>query len=208
MQNGEVPSLIVPILLYHGTQRWEYHTVDDLFEDVEDELKNYLPNFEYIFHDLGELEDHELEMLHNKFLAASFLASKYAFNKERLEQKAIRILLLSQSGTKRLRKSLIIYLFSRSEFDEEILDSLPANLKHDVMNTLDIYVEKGIKIGLEKGEKIGLEKGRKKAEESEKKFQTMIENLIRNTDWVDDQIADVTGISIELIREIRTSMKE
>lgn len=182
--------------------------MDDLFEDVEDELKNYLPNFEYIFHDLGELEDHELEILHNKFLAASFLASKYAFNKERLEQKAIRILLLSQSGTKRLRKSLIIYLFSRSEFDEEILDSLPANLKHDVMNTLDIYVEKGIKIGLEKGEKIGLEKGRKKAEESEKKFQTMIENLIRNTDWVDDQIADVTGISIELIREIRTSMKE
>src|SRR5690625_5687000 len=89
-------------------------------------------------------------MLHNKFLAASFLASKYAFNKERLEQKAIRILLLSQSGTKRLRKSLIIYLFSRSEFDEEILDSLPANLKHDVMNTLDIYVEKGIKIGLDR----------------------------------------------------------
>src|SRR5690625_7663892 len=105
-------------------------------------------------------------MLHNKFLAASFLASKYAFNKERLEQKAIRILLLSHSGTKRLRKSLIIYLFSRSDFDEEILDSLPANLKHDVMNTLDVYVEKGIKVGLESGDRIGLEKGRKKDRKS------------------------------------------
>lgn len=201
IESGEPLALIIPILLYHGKQRWRYQKLSGLFDNMEEELKVYLPDFEYIFHDLGELDDAEIRRLNNKFLAASFLALKYAFNKELLEQNALDILLLSRESREGLQKSLIIYLFSRSELKEGMLDSLPENLKSNVMNTLDIYVEKGkkqgIEIGLKKGEKLRLEK-----------LWLMIENIIKNTDWDDRQIAEVTGESMEFVREVRTSMRK
>lgn len=197
IESGEPLALIIPILFYHGKQRWRYQTLRDLFENMGEELKVYLPDFEYIFYDLGELDDEEIKRLNNKFLAASFLALKYAFSKDLLEQKALDILLLSHESKEGLQRSLIIYLFTRSELKSDMLDSLPENLKSNVMNTLEIYVEKGIEIGLEKAEKLRLEK-----------LRLMIENIIKNTDWDDQQIADITNESVEFVGEVRASMKK
>ncbi|TLV03498.1 Rpn family recombination-promoting nuclease/putative transposase [Dyadobacter luticola] len=75
--NKESPSLIIPILLYHGKDRWEYKTLADLFENLEPALQGFVPDYQYIFHNLGQISDEEIQELHNKFLAASLLAMKW-----------------------------------------------------------------------------------------------------------------------------------
>lgn len=41
-------SPIIPILFYHGEEKWEYWTLDRLFADLEEELLGFIPKFDYV----------------------------------------------------------------------------------------------------------------------------------------------------------------
>ena len=56
------------------------------------------------------------------------------------------------------------------------------------MNTLDIFIEKGKKIGIEKGIEIGK--------------LDVVENLLRNTDFSTVKIAELTGVSEVIVNRI------
>ncbi len=137
-------------MLYHGKGRWQYRTLTNLFDNLDNEWKQFVPHFEYIYNDLGSLNDDALEMLNNKFLAASFLALKRSFEKEWLERNGVQLLILAGQGPENLQKGFIVYLYSRGRLEENILKSLPESIKKTIMNTLDIYIEKGRKEGSKK----------------------------------------------------------
>lgn len=157
--NKEPLSLIIPILLYHGEERWEYKTVSDFFTEIDSEWKQFIPDFTYILNDLGKLTDEEISRVENKFLAATFLALKYSQQKEWLNENAIYLFTLGAQAPDGLKKSLIIYIGSRSKLSENALNSLPEPIKQDVMNTLEIYFERGVEKGIKEGMKQGIEKG-------------------------------------------------
>lgn len=115
IRNGEKPSLIIPILLYHGKNRWEYNTVADLFETIGPELREFLPEYRYIFHNLGQIPDEQIQALHNKFLAASLLALKYSALKDRLGKLIPTILALAGEMDQNLQRNLIVYTFVSSD---------------------------------------------------------------------------------------------
>jgi len=46
--NKEDLSLVIPILLYHGRGRWKYQTLSALYKNLEDEWKQYIPDFDYV----------------------------------------------------------------------------------------------------------------------------------------------------------------
>jgi predicted transposase YdaD len=60
-------SPIIPVLFYHGKQKWEYHTTEELFGNLHEELLPYIPDFQYIYHNLRELPDEDLRALDNRF---------------------------------------------------------------------------------------------------------------------------------------------
>ena len=200
--NGEEPSLIIPVLLYHGKESWEYRTLVGLFENLDPELKGFVPDYDYIYHNLGEISDEQIQALHNKFLSASFLALKYSLIKAELENLIPTILALAEADgvESNLYSSLIVYTFELSGLDEArilgILETLPAKIKDRVMSTLDIFVEKGIKIGEEKGIKIGEEKGREKT----------ARNLIKISSLSDEQIATATDLPLDLVVRFRKEL--
>ena len=194
VQNNEPLSLVIPVLLYHGQGRWQYRTLSGLFDNLDEEWKQYLPEFEYIYNDLGTLTDAAVEALNDKFLSASILALKHSFEKEWLESNAIQLLVSAAEGPKGLQKGFIIYLYSRGKLEEKILNSLPEPIKKTIMNTLDIYIEKGRKEGIEKG----IEKG--KEEE--------VRNLVLKLGLTDKQAAEVAEVSVTFVKKIRTSLKK
>lgn len=119
--NKEQPSLIIPVLLYHGKKKWKYRTMADVFAAVDLDLRQYVPHYEYIYHNLGEISDEELEGLNNKFLAASFLALKYSFLKSELKKWIPRILALSlgsEAVNPNLQSNLLVYPFGISNLRE------------------------------------------------------------------------------------------
>lgn len=190
-------SLIIPILIYHGKQNWPYTTLKDILEPIDPELQKFIPDFDFIFNNLGELTDAEIKALNNKFLAASFLAFKHHKDKEWIEQNALSLLLFAADGPPGLRKGFVIYLYSRGKFDEKILNSLPDTIKSDIMNTLDIYFEKGIEKGIEKGMEKGIAKGK----------QDIIRNLIHSGKMSVSEIANMTGEPESFIRQVKRSIQ-
>lgn len=188
--------MVIPVLLYHGKTKWKYQTLSDLFETIDEDWKQFLPGFEYIYNDLGKLGDDEIEALNNKFLAASFLALKHSQEKEWIEGNAVDLLILASQGSKWLVKSFIIYLYSRGKLEEKILNSLPDPIKKDVMNTLDIYLEKGRKEGFEKGIEKGIEEGK----------ALIVRNLINAGKLSISEIASLAGVSESFVKKVHASI--
>ena len=50
-------SPIIPVLFYHGRQKWEYWTLDRLFDGLEDGLLGFLPKFDYVYTSLRDTPD-------------------------------------------------------------------------------------------------------------------------------------------------------
>ena len=204
VMNKEKLSMVIPVLLYHGKGRWEYHTLENLFENLEPELKRFLPDFDYVYNNLGDLADEDVEALNNKFLVASLLALKYSFEKKWLEVNAVRLLTLSEGIEGNLQSGFIVYLFGRSGLEEnkivDILEDVPFKIRDKVMSTLDIFIEKGRKIGLEEGLEKGLEKGIALGKSE------FVSNLLKNTDFDLSKIAALANVSEEFVRSIQANL--
>lgn len=202
---GEKPSLIIPILLYHGKARWEYKTLASLFDELEPELLQFVPDYQYVFHNLGKISDEQIQALNNKFLAAALLAMKHSVLKERLSEMIPTILKLASEMDQNLQTSLIVYTFVNSELSEqqiiELITSLPTQIKETVMSTLDIFVEKGRKEGLKEGELKG------KIEGQQEKTENAVRNLIKQSLLTDEQIASALEVGVNYVSAIRQQLQ-
>ncbi len=78
------------------------------------------------------------------------------------------------------------------------LENLPVTIKETVMSTLDIFVEKGKKIGREEG----------RAEEKKKNAEKVVRNLIRVSALSDEQIASVAEVPVEYVTRMRSDILE
>ena len=196
--NKEPLSIVIPVLLYHGKGKWQYRTLAGLFEETDKDWQQYIPGFEYVYNNLGVLSDEAIERLNNKFLAASVLALKHSAEKDWLEQNASKLLILASEGPGALHKGFIIYLFSRGELKEQkVLNSLPEPIKKTVMNTLDIYIEKGRKKGIEEGIEKGIEKGK----------EQVVRNLLSDTDFTIAKVAALANVTEAFVKKVRTALK-
>jgi len=202
---------IIPVLLYHGRQKWEYWTLDRLFDGLDGELLGYLPNFDYIYHDLRGLSEETIKAVVNQFLVSALLMMKYASDKRKLKEKLSEILSIGlEHGSENQGVRLVIYGFELVELTEEeikaILESLSSDIKEKVMSTYDLLIEKGIERGIKKGIEKGIEKGIKKG--AELKSYDVVENLIAKLGFTDEQAADVAEVSIDFVRKVRTDLAE
>lgn len=209
LDNKEELTLVIPVLLYHGREKWEYRVLSGLFRDMEPEWTKFVPNFDFVYHDLGGMSDSEVEALNNRFLAASLLALKHGFEKSWLESNALRMLLLAGDEGENLQSRLIVYIFERSGLKEEriieIVETLPKHIKTTVMSTLDIFVEKGKKIGFEKGIEEGLQKGIEEGLQKgrQESVEKVVRNLLRISHLSDEQIAAAAEVTPEYVAHIR-----
>jgi predicted transposase/invertase (TIGR01784 family) len=192
IQTDKKLSIIIPLLLYHGKGKWRYKTLADLFKNPEPEWRQFVPDFRYIYNNLGEISDQEVAALRNKFLAASFLALMHSRKKHWVEQNALRLLILSEGVSENLQQSLFVYLFGQNKVAKHkvagIVESLPFTLKKSVMNIFDHYVRKGHKEG--------------RQEEREK----LIRNLLKIANLTDKQIAKAAGVTLAYVAKIRAEL--
>jgi len=107
-------------------------------------------------------------------------------------------LVLASKEQKGLTKGFIIYLYSRGRLEEKVLNSLPDAIKKDVMNTLDIYIEKGRKEGFEKGIEKGIEKGK----------EQIVQNLINTKKFSRSEIANLAGVPEAFVKKVRSLMSK
>ena len=79
--------IIIPLVIYHGESRWETDTrFIALFRLPDNNLKPYIPDFNYLLYDISHLNDEDIKG--EVMLRIAFLTLKYIFNPELKEKLA------------------------------------------------------------------------------------------------------------------------
>ncbi len=190
---------IVPIILYHGKQKWKKQKLADYFEAIDNELNYFLPGFDYILIDLNNYSDEQILALKIVFLVNSLIALKHSHDKEYLLKNSelfffeINRHINSQQGLE-FFELIFIYLTKSHEIKPSELIKLNVmndkSLKPKFISTYDQLIQQGEIKGMEKGMEKGITK--------------VLNKIISDRPtWTDEQIADLTGESIELVQKVR-----
>ena len=148
---------IVPVVVYHGERRWRAAPVFSALLDAPDDMRVYMPDFQYLLYDLSVYEDVQLRA--DVLLRAGLLLMKYIQRpelREHLEQVATLMaeVLRSETGIE-AAIALLRYLAEAgrhvSEEDvQRVVKALPGG--GEIMATVaQKWKEEGLREGMIKG---------------------------------------------------------
>ena len=211
INNNQPPSIVVPILIYHGAKKWRYKRLYDYFAKyLPETILEYVSFPKYIVIDLQAMSDAEIaSALDLGELRAAFVALKHAQDKNFFQQHLAEILKFVEDSNPSLLfqtylKMLLEYSQRRSKLEGKKFDKIveqlnPVKKMATKFKTIfDVAEEKAMERGMEKGIAIS----EAKIQDTKRK---MIEVLIRNTQLLDAQIAKELEVPITLVKTIRTS---
>ena len=143
-------------------------------------------------------------MLNNNFLKASLLALKHGFERGWLEANATRLLVWSGDAAENLHKGFVVYFFGQAKLEKskilKIMETLPSSVRKTVKSTADYFREEGLQEGLQKGRREGLQSLQEQTEK-------VVRNLVRASGLTDEQIAEMTEVSVDYVIRIRKETK-
>ena len=206
--------MIIPILLYHGQDNWEYCTLAGLFPELDPGWLKFLPDFAYIYNNLAGVSDEEIAAFQNALLKELIYLLKYAFDAELLSAHFEEVLFNPPvAASSAAMRAIYIYLKQQSKIEEnkirEIMEALPQETRKKLMSIGDYIEEKvferGMEKGIEKGIEQGIEKGR--GEGISEKNHTATIRMIRKG-YTDAEICDVLEVAVEYVKTIRAEVEK
>jgi Putative transposase, YhgA-like len=140
------PSIVIPILIYHGQEAWDKKR---LFERVEaylpPELLAYIPYPKYIIIDLQAMSEADIEALSDlEEIRAAFIALKYAHDKDFFKQNMKKVLKFTRDLTatymfKEFFKMLLEYMQRRAQIETEEFEDIVEQNIDDEMATKKVF---------------------------------------------------------------------
>jgi predicted transposase YdaD len=164
---------IFPLVVYHGERRWTASTeFIDLFKDLPDALRPYMPNYRYFLYDLSDYSDDEITDA--VILQVGMLLLKYIYSEELFARLPGIIRLLNRLSDSRTAlgyfETLIWYVSSGAKHltEQQLVEVVKEIFEEkggDIMPTIaETWMERGrvegLELGLNKGRVEGLERGR------------------------------------------------
>jgi hypothetical protein len=225
LKNKQKPSIIIPIIIYNGKEKWANKMIyDQLAPYLPDDILTYVSHPKYIFIDLQAITDEAIaEMVELGELRAAFIALKHGYDKEFFKHDMEKILKFVDEMSplylfQVFFKMLLEYMQRRSELEnEEFNDIVQQKLEPDMATKFKTIFEVAEEKALEKGKiegkiegmAIGEEKGKAIGEAMSKEtLHKAISVLIRTTSLTDKQIAEELGAEESLVKSIRIELKK
>lgn len=78
VEHSKRPTPIVPVIIYHGEDRWIPATLYEQMEYPPAFLHRFVPNFDYLLIDFSKIPDEQLFNLRSRFLAVSASLLKHS----------------------------------------------------------------------------------------------------------------------------------
>ena len=203
--NNEVLTPVVPIIVYHNKdgRAWKVKPFLDYFQEIEEELQQFVPQFDYHLTDVTKLNMEDIVAMQVRLLANALLSLRYGSDAEWVLQNVETLFSGAYDENNEYQMNFFatqfVYLIKNNELSDEnidiILDKIPNNLE---MTGYDRIIQRGINLGIEKG----IEKG---VSAKEKEFAT---SLILSTEFNDTKIADLVGVTVEYVKQLRKELKK
>ncbi|WP_368976789.1 Rpn family recombination-promoting nuclease/putative transposase [Caldifermentibacillus hisashii] len=194
---GELP-IVIPLVVYHGKSKWRFplHLGAFLngFEEMPQNVKEYLPNFHYLLYDLSDYSDEEIKgnaqlRIMLKLLRDVFTKSNEEFLQSFYEAiQALQEIEDKQKGIEFFEITLR-YVFNAvrdltKKDMEQIVQQIETTFPEGsevAMTLADILREEGMQEGLQKGRQEGVQALSKIAlQQLTDKYGTLPEDLKEN----------------------------
>ena len=196
LKNKRPPSIVLPILIYHGQTKWHKKLLHEQMSDfLPDAIMEYVPFPKYIIIDLQALTDNEIEKITDLgMLRGVFIALKHAQQEEFFRQNPEKILNFVEGLSSRylfdeILRMVLEYMQRRSKLGNDAFEEILNKTNPDMATNFKTFIEVAEEKGLEKG----IEKG--------------VIAFIRSTNLTDAQIAKELDVEIDYVQDIRQRMK-
>lgn len=201
-KQGVAPySLTIPIVLYHGKERWIPQFLHELYGLLPRYLHRYLPRFEFLVIDVQGLSDAKIVALRDTFLIRNiFLAMKHAWEDDFYRKKFAKVVIFEAENLREDALDLLVELtlayiqqvttIKKEEYMEAI-QTLPKEKQKRVKTSWEQITEEYFQEGMEKGMEIPVR-----------------QYLLRFPNASDEEVVTLLGVPIELIRRVRASLTE
>lgn len=162
--------MIMPLLIYHNKGKWTANTkLGDWIEgynDLPKEMKKYIPNYEYMLHDLSEYNEEEIRAsvvtkITMKLLSRARDATTEEITELFKEVIGLLIEIELTDGMTNIVEACIRYVLNvrdditKEEF-EEIAGEVTLEGSEFVMTVADKLREEGLEQGMQKGVEVGI----------------------------------------------------
>jgi predicted transposase/invertase (TIGR01784 family) len=214
MKQSIRPQLIIPIMLYHGSRKWEKRPIESYLGLHKGEGRPYVPEFEYILIDLSDFTNEEIKkgIFSRAAVKIWLLVQKNINNPEELRRNLqdfikIGILYYNEEEGLRFFESVFRYILSATNIEAEAVadavKTVSEEMEDSLMTTLE-KMEKEIKqrFMMTTAKKMENEIEERVVTATEQKVKTETARKLRNRNMAAGEIAEITGLSIEEIEKI------
>lgn len=154
--NDEPPQLIIPIVYYHGEEKWESRELASFFTEFPKDLQIYVPDFDHIFVDLSKLTMEQISHLEDSLLQTALRIQFLSFLKgidARLLLEAFEI--FDHGRYRNYFRAVLVYTYKYLDINdqefEDFITELPDPIKTEAMTIAERLEKRGIEKGIEKG---------------------------------------------------------
>lgn len=129
IRNGEEPGPVVPVVFYHGQQKWEYKGIFDHFKGgkVHPALQQFVPKFDFYFANLQEQGDEWIEEhitipeLRMSLLLMRNIRSDELLDKLKFIFGGVQEMLKSEEGREKFDQIYLYLKYGSKESEEKII---------------------------------------------------------------------------------------
>jgi hypothetical protein len=211
LKKEQTPSIVIPILLYHGAEKWDKKRLFEQFEPfLPPEVLEYIPYPKYIVIDLQAMSEEEIEALTDlEELRAAFMALKYGYDKEFFKQSMKKVLKFTRDLPttyifNEFFRMLMEYMERRAQLEKDEFEDIVEQNLEDEMGTkrvfktiFEIAEERAAAQGELKGELKGKLEGKLEG------LRKAIFYILKTTSLTDAQIAIELEIDEAFVKIVR-----
>lgn len=192
--NNEELTPVIAIVFYHGKPKWNR---TEMVKSVPEELRRFVPLFDYALFDTKQIEDLTIMQLFNRpdakigvwFLKRRENLISFIQDNPLLARDILReIRNIEKTDIQRIR----LYLYNVSGMAPDKIDQIMKTVSPESKDIFEELRMKEIQEGIQKGIEKGIEKTNMKT------ALNMIEK-----GYSDEQIAEITNLSIKRIQALR-----
>lgn len=205
IKNGKKQNVIIPVVYYHGKQKWQIPSLTDYFKDVPTAVLQYIPQFSMEMLSIRDMPPEQIYAITNAMLRAAFMVQKGAHKRiYALEEYARVFNTLSAEKEGNFFISMMVYIFETGALEKSEVVRITKKLDDDMKTKTMTIKEQLIAEGMEKGMERGIEKGMAKGIEKgslQSRYEVAKRLKLRNIPI--DEICALTDLTVEEVTSIK-----
>ena len=227
IKEGESISLIIPMVIYHGKNKWTYRSFDSYFEgEIDEYLLSFIPMFDFL---LTNLKADSVGDIRRRFkllsLQMGFLLMKSISEDSLLDQfeevfQGADELIKNERGRKYF-ELLIVYLYYGSKLDTKEIMEKAYHISQQAGELADStamrLIQQGRAEGRSEGRTEGIKEGEKRGERKGEKIGEQKKAVLSCVEMLKSElfqkgllsyqnIAAFTGLSIKGVKKIHQKL--